>query len=61
MTTIDIHAHFVDRHYLDGLKRVMRLDCATSNSNTTRDGTVVTLVTPLYLHGFRVTNISRRW
>jgi aminocarboxymuconate-semialdehyde decarboxylase len=26
MTTIDIHAHFVDRHYLDDLKRVMRLD-----------------------------------
>jgi hypothetical protein len=26
MPTIDIHAHFVDRHYLDGLTRVMRLD-----------------------------------
>lgn len=26
MTTIDIHAHFVDRHYLDELTRVMRLD-----------------------------------
>jgi aminocarboxymuconate-semialdehyde decarboxylase len=26
MTTIDIHAHFVDRHYLDDLTRVMRLD-----------------------------------
>ena len=26
MTTIDIHAHFVDRHYLDDLARVMGLD-----------------------------------
>jgi len=26
MITIDIHAHFVDRHYLDELTRVMRLD-----------------------------------
>jgi aminocarboxymuconate-semialdehyde decarboxylase len=26
MTTIDIHAHFVDRRYLDGLARAMRLD-----------------------------------
>ena len=26
MTTIDIHAHFVDRHYVDDLARVMRLD-----------------------------------
>lgn len=26
MTTIDIHAHFVDRAYLDALTRVMRLD-----------------------------------
>ena len=26
MPTIDIHAHFVDRHYLDDLTRVMRLD-----------------------------------
>jgi aminocarboxymuconate-semialdehyde decarboxylase len=26
MTTIDIHAHFVDRRYLDDLVRVMRLD-----------------------------------
>jgi aminocarboxymuconate-semialdehyde decarboxylase len=33
MTTIDIHAHFVDRHYLDDLTRVMRLD-----SEPTADG-----------------------
>ena len=26
MATIDIHAHFVDRHYVDDLARVMRLD-----------------------------------
>jgi len=26
MTIIDIHAHFVDRHYVDDLARVMRLD-----------------------------------
>jgi aminocarboxymuconate-semialdehyde decarboxylase len=26
MTTVDIHAHFVDRHYVDDLARVMRLD-----------------------------------
>jgi aminocarboxymuconate-semialdehyde decarboxylase len=26
MSTIDIHAHFVDRHYVDDLVRVMRLD-----------------------------------
>lgn len=26
MTVIDIHAHFVDRHYVDDLARVMRLD-----------------------------------
>jgi aminocarboxymuconate-semialdehyde decarboxylase len=26
MTVIDIHAHFVDRHYVDDLVRVMRLD-----------------------------------
>ena len=33
MTTIDIHAHFVDRPYLDDLTRVMRLD-----SEPTADG-----------------------
>jgi aminocarboxymuconate-semialdehyde decarboxylase len=33
MPTIDIHAHYVDRHYVDDLIRVMRLD-----SEATADG-----------------------
>jgi aminocarboxymuconate-semialdehyde decarboxylase len=35
MTTIDIHAHFVDRHYVDDLIRVMRLDTETTSDGKT--------------------------
>ncbi len=35
MPTIDIHAHFVDRHYLDDLIRVMRLDRAPTADGKT--------------------------
>jgi aminocarboxymuconate-semialdehyde decarboxylase len=35
MPTIDIHAHFVDRHYLDDLIRVMRLDSAPTADGKT--------------------------
>jgi len=35
MTIIDVHAHYVDRDYLDGLVRVMRLDAeATADGKT---------------------------
>jgi aminocarboxymuconate-semialdehyde decarboxylase len=35
MPTIDIHAHFVDRYYLDDLIRVMRLDSAPTADGKT--------------------------
>ena len=35
MPTIDIHAHYVDRHYLDELIRVMRLDVETTADGKT--------------------------
>jgi aminocarboxymuconate-semialdehyde decarboxylase len=35
MTTIDIHAHFVDRHYVDDLARVMALDAERTTDGKT--------------------------
>src|ERR1700761_8248116 len=35
MTVIDIHAHFVDRHYVDDLIRVMKLDRETTPDGKT--------------------------
>lgn len=35
MPTIDIHAHYVDRRYLDDLTRVMRLDVETTADGKT--------------------------
>jgi hypothetical protein len=36
MPTIDIHAHFVDRFYLDDLIRVMKLDVEHTRRTASR-------------------------
>ena len=64
MTTIDIHAHFVDRRYLDGLTRVMRLDTETTADGKTllrdRGATIAWTLPSMFEIEHRLADMARK-